>query len=71
MKMYLEIIEQLSEEEMGFKQPQSLRLEARDERDAERLLKLNIGQFDGLTVIKRIHSCQHEDGLPCQLKEII
>jgi hypothetical protein len=55
---------------MGVKQPQTLRLEVKSEKDAKMVLKNNIIQFEGLTVIKRIHSCYHEEGLPCNIKEL-
>lgn len=71
MKIYLEVNEQLSDEELIIKQPQTMRVEVQSEEEALLILESIIALFEGLTITKKIHFCQHEDGLPCQLKEII
>lgn len=71
MKMYLEIIEQLSDEEMGVKQPQILRIEVQTEDEALLILDSICALFEGLNITKKIHFCKHEEGLPCEVKEII
>lgn len=71
MKIYLEINENLTIEEAQFKQPQNMRVEVQSEEEASLVLASIISLFEGLDITSRIHFCNHENGLPCQLKEII
>ena len=65
MQQYLEIIEQLDAQEAQTKQPQEMRLKVDSKDEAIALLSTYESLFDGLTYIKRLHTCYHEEGLPC------
>ena len=74
IKKYLEIIEQLSEEEMLEKQPQIVRLEVKDETEAKSKLKEYEPAFKGLKYTKRILTQKHfqdaDRNQPCEVKEL-
>ncbi len=72
IRYYLEIIEQLSEEEMLEKQPQIVRLEVKDETEAKEKLKEYEPAFEGLKYKKQLHIHKHsKDGnLPCEIKNL-
>jgi hypothetical protein len=67
-KNYLEIIEQLTEEEMLIKQPQEVRIEVSSKEDAIEKLDIYEPAFIGLNYVKRYHICKHEEGQPCEIE---
>ena len=73
MKLYLEIIEQLTEEEEFIKQPQIVRIEVSSKEEALTLLE-NFSQFESLfagkNYITRLHTCRHEEGLGCVVENL-
>jgi len=69
-KKYLEIIEQLTDEESLIKQAQEMRLEVDSKEEALTLLSTYESLFDGLNYIKRLHTYYHEEGLPCTSEEL-
>jgi len=70
MKQYLEIVEQLSAEEMFKVQPQQIRIEVTSKQAAIDKLPLYESLFVGRAYIKRLHTCYHEEGLPCEIEEL-
>lgn len=70
MKKYLEILEQLTEEERQTKQPQTVRVEVSSKDEAISKLSTYESDFEGLNYIKRYHKCYHEEGSPCQVEEL-
>ena len=68
MKMYFEMIEDLTEEERLTRQPLQIRLELRDEAKAPGLLKLFSTHFAGRRYHAQIHYCYHDEGKPCRVK---
>ena len=69
-KLYLEIIEQLTEEEMFIKQPTNIRIEVVSKEEAITKLPDFEPLFAGKTYIKRLHTCQHEEGLGCVVEDL-
>lgn len=70
MKLYLEIIEQLTEEGGFTKQPQIIRIEVGDKNEAMEKLPQFEPFFAERTYIKRLHTCNHEDGEPCETENL-
>ena len=70
MKLYFEIEEILTEEEMLTRQPLTIRVELSDESKAEGYLKLFRNFFSGRKYVARIHYCYHDEGKPCEMKEL-
>ena len=70
MKQYLEIIEQLTEEESFIKQRQEIRIEVSSKEEAINKLDIYEPAFEGLTYIKRLHICYHEEDQPCVIEEL-
>jgi len=70
MRLYLEIVEVLSEEEEFTRQPQLVRVEVESEDEAYQLYNQLKPLFNGRKYIARIHYCYHEEGKPCQVKVI-
>jgi len=70
MKQYLEIIEQLTEEEALIKQAQTIRIEVSSKEDAIDKVSIYEPAFEGLNYTKRYHKCYHEEGKSCQVEEI-
>ena len=70
MKQYLEIIEQLGVEEIFEEQPQQIRIEVTSKQDAIDKLSLYEPLFEGRTYIKRLHTCYHVEGLPCEIENL-
>ena len=70
MKQYLEIIEQLTDEENLIKQPQIIRIEVSSKEEAIEKLLIYESIFEGLNYIKRYHICNHEAGQPCEIEEL-
>jgi hypothetical protein len=68
MKQYLEILEQLTEEESIVKQPQTVRITVASKEDAIEKLDVYEPAFIGLNYIKRYHICKHEEGQPCEIE---
>jgi len=68
MRTYFEMFEELTEEEMLTEQPQMIRLEISDEREAEKLLKEYEVHFRDRKYQARVHFCRHEDEEPCNVK---
>ena len=68
--IYLEIEEQLSEEEAFTKQPRTLRIEVKDEDEAYQLYEKYKELFSDCNYVARIHYCHHDEGKPCELKII-
>ena len=66
---YLEIIEQLTEDESLTKEPQTVRVQVKDEAEARALLPKYEPDFKGLNYIKRFHIHKHAaaGGLPCKV----
>ena len=71
-RLYLEIIEELSEEEALYKQPQLLRIEVSSEEEAKEKLKELESLFKGKKYIKRLHIHKHSPSgnIPCEIKEL-
>jgi hypothetical protein len=67
-KMYLEIIETLTKEEKQTKQVQVIRIEVVDRDAAITKLPEQEALFVGRNYVKRIHTCFHEEKLPCQVE---
>jgi hypothetical protein len=67
-KMYLEILEILTKDEKLIKQAQVVRIEAADRTDALNKLPEQEALFVGRNYIKRIHTCFHQEKLPCQVE---
>ena len=69
-KKYLEIIEQLSDEEALTKQAQMIRFEVQDEQEAKEKAKVYEGKFAGLKYKKyfHIHRLSEEEG--CVVNEL-
>ena len=69
-KSYLEIIEQLTDEEMLTKQVQIVRLEVKDEQEAKEKADLYEGVFEGLNYKKffHVHRVNKEEG--CIVNEL-
>ena len=70
MRMYFEMYELLSEEEMFTKQPQQIRVEISSEDEADTLLQQYEPLFEGRKYVAQIHYCYHEEGKPCEIKVI-
>lgn len=70
MKTYLEIKEQLTEEEKQVKQPQEIRIEVADKKEAISKLAVFKSVFKGLKYVKQVHYCRHSEGLPCKVEEL-
>lgn len=70
MKQYLEIIEQLTEEEMFIKQPQIVRIEVVNKEEAVAKLPDYEPSFIGRTYTKNLHKCYHEEGQSCVLESL-
>ncbi len=62
MRLYLEVLQTMTEEEMLLGQPQSVRLEVSDRADAIETLKEVRKRFVDLKWKAFFHSCRHEDG---------
>ena len=69
-KIYLEIIEQLTEEEMFTQQPQIVRIEVKDKQEAIEKLPQFEPSFTQKSYIKRLHTCRHEEGLGCVVEDL-
>jgi len=66
MKTYLEIYEVT---EMGVEPTvESVKVEAVDREEALSLLSTYEPAFAEVTYVKRIHTCKHEEGLPCEVE---
>jgi len=70
MQLYLEIEEQLTSEQLQIQQPQSVRIAVDSKEDAIEKLDIYEPAFEGLNYIKRLHTCYHEEGLPCIIEEL-
>jgi len=70
MRMYFEMYELLSEEEMFTRQPQQIRIEIASEDEAQKYLSQFEPLFEGKKYEARIHYCYHEEGKPCEVKVI-
>lgn len=70
MRMYLEIFEQLSEDEQFIKQPTNIRIEVISKEEAIEKLPQFEPLFIGLNYTKRLHTCRHEEGLGCEVEEL-
>ena len=70
MRLYLEILEILSEEEELTRQQQMLRIEVKSKEHAMEVLKVVEPLFRGLKCEKRLHYCYHDEGKPCEIKPI-
>lgn len=70
MQLYLEIIEQLTEKERLIKQPQTIRIEVISKEEALEKLPTFELLFADKNYIKRLHKCQHEEGLGCVVEEL-
>ena len=70
MRMYFEMLELLTEEEMFTRQPQQIRIEIASEDEAQKYLSQFEPLFEGKKYEARIHYCYHEEGKPCEVKVI-
>jgi len=70
MRSYLEIIEQLTDEESLLKQAQIIRIEVSSKEDAINKLSIYESAFEGLNYIKRYHKCYHEENKSCEIEEL-
>jgi len=68
MRMYFEMYELLTEEEMFTRQPQQIRIEIASEDEAQKYLSQFEPLFEGKKYEARIHYCYHEEGKPCEVK---
>ena len=68
MKLYLEILEQLTDEESLTKQAQTIRIEVSSKDEAISKLTTYEPDFEGLNYVKRYHKCYHEEGRPCEIE---
>lgn len=68
MEQYLEIIEQLSEQEQFTKQPTNIRIKVNSKEEAIAKLPELEPLFTGLNYIKRLHTCYHEEGKSCEVE---
>jgi len=66
-KYYLEVYEELSEEESFTKQPQQFRKEVGSVEEGKALYETVKSLFEGLTVIKRVQLCNHDTGGSCEV----
>ena len=67
-KFYLEIEEQLTEDEMQVKQPQNFRKEYPTAELAQQASPaIEAMLFEGITYVRRVHVCNHEDGKGCEI----
>ena len=64
-ELYLEINEDLTDEELQTKQPLSARVQVSDRDDASAKLKLLEIFFEGRSYTRRLHTCNHDTGAPC------
>jgi len=71
-RLYLEIIEQLSDEELLYKEPLFLRIEVSSEEEAREKAKEYEEIFKGRKYIKRLHIHKHSSSgnIPCEIKEL-
>ena len=69
-KLYLEIQEILTEAEMFTQQPQQIRIEVVSKEEAIEKLPTFEPLFAGKNYIKRLHKCQHEEGLGCVVEAL-
>lgn len=67
-KMYLELVEILTKDEKLVKSPQIVRLEVSDREEALEKLPEQEVLFVGRNYVKRIHTCFHQEKLPCQVE---
>lgn len=65
MKLYLEIEELLSEADSLVSQPLLMRVEVIDLDDAVAKLPILEPFFAGKVYAKKLHTCNHDSGLPC------
>jgi len=70
VKIYLEIMEKLSEEEMLTHQPQQFRKEVASKDDALKLYEQVKPIFADVSYIAQIHYCRHDEGKPCETELI-
>jgi len=70
MRMYFEMLELLSEEEIFTRQPQQIRVEIASEDEAQKYLSQFEPLFSGRKYVAQIHYCYHEEGKPCEVKVI-
>ena len=70
MKLYLEIIEDLTEEELLTKQPQVIRIEVKDKDEALGKLKMLEPLFANRNYRKQLHYCYHDENKPCSIEEL-
>jgi hypothetical protein len=70
VKIYLEIMEKLSEEEMTTRQPQQLRIEVSSKEEALKLYEQFKPLFEGRSYVAQIHYCRHDEGKPCEIEKI-
>ena len=67
-KYYLEIKEQLTEDEMLTKQPQEFRKEyATLEASQAASPEIEAMLFEGVSYKRQVHVCKHEDGAGCEI----
>lgn len=69
-KHYLEIIEQLTDEEALTQSPQVIRLEVKDENEAKTKASLYEGIFSGLNFKKQFHTHRLNEEEGCIVKDI-
>lgn len=71
MRIYLEAEEILSEEELLKRQPLSIRVEVKSDREAIDLWNTTFKRFfEGRKYVARIHYHYHEENRPCQIRVI-
>ncbi len=70
MKLYFEIIEELTEEEALIKQPQIVRLEVNSKEEANEKLLIYEPLFVKRNYVKRLHKCFHEEGQSCVIEDL-
>jgi hypothetical protein len=68
MKLYLEMNETLTEEQMLTVQPQALRVEVTSKEEAVSKASLYASLFSGRSYVAQLHTCRHEDGGACTVE---
>ncbi len=68
MKMFFEMEQLASEEELLTTQPQFIRIALESESDADKYLKQFEPIFAGMKYVARIHYCRHDEGKECSIK---
>lgn len=67
---YLEIIEELTEEEMLIREPLMIRVEVKDKNEAIQKAQELESLFTGKKYRKQFHIHYHQENMPCEIEEL-